>query len=92
MGGLGGAPNIPPGVIVSVNPNTATVARNASMRFTVSVTGSTNTAVRWSVARNDHGSVTDDGVFTAPDFSVTTYVVAQSETGLGSGFATITVE
>ncbi|HXN99393.1 MAG TPA: hypothetical protein VN881_09995 [Candidatus Acidoferrales bacterium] len=41
------------GIRVSINPNTATVAPGETVLFTPTVTGTTNTAVTWSVTSNN---------------------------------------
>ena len=57
----------PPTVAVSATPTTATVAVGKPQQFTASVTGSSNTAVTWSVAGGaSNGTITSSGLYTAP--------------------------
>ncbi|NBD08723.1 glycosyl hydrolase family 18 protein [Corallococcus silvisoli] len=67
-------------VQVTVSPTSATLAPGATQAFTATVTGSPNTAVTWSVdpAQNG-GTVTAQGVYTAPATAGTYRVVAQSQ-------------
>jgi hypothetical protein len=44
----------PPSVSVTVSPNSTTVLRDATQAFTAKVTGTTNTAVTWSVEDTFH--------------------------------------
>ena len=61
---------IPP-IVVTLSPATATVAVGSSQQFTATVSGSTNTAVAWSVSGtgctgSSCGVVSSAGVYTAP--------------------------
>ncbi|MBK5275600.1 MAG: hypothetical protein JJE30_11180 [Desulfuromonadales bacterium] len=56
---------IPLNVIVDVIPASATVASGGSKSFSASVTGTSNTAVTWSVVETGGGSITTSGVYTA---------------------------
>ena len=68
------APPNPPtsgSVQVSVTPNTANVRAGSSQQFAASVTGTTNTAVSWSVnniagGNSANGTITSSGNYTAP--------------------------
>lgn len=53
----------PPPVAVAVTPSSALVATGASQRFSASVSGAANSAVTWT---SSAGSISADGVFTAP--------------------------
>ena len=64
-------------VIVSVTPNNTTVTTNGTVQFTATVTGSTNTAVTWSVASGS-GTVSTSGLYTAPSTAGTASVLATS--------------
>src|SRR5882672_10110721 len=56
----------PPTVAVSIAPTTVTVAIGKTQQFTVSVTGTSNTAVTWSVAGGaSNGTITSTGLYTA---------------------------
>ncbi len=73
------AVTVTPVVAVAVSPPTATVAAGGSLTFTAAVTGTTNTAVAWSVQEaSGCGSVTQAGVYTAPAVGATCHVVATS--------------
>ena len=67
-GGGGGGSSA--GISVTVSPESATLAPNASRTFTVMVIGNANTAVDWVVEEGSSGgSVTSAGVYTAPSIS-----------------------
>lgn len=59
-------------VSVTVSPASATVGYGSTQQFAATVTGSTNTAVTWSVAGasgandNQTGSISSSGLYTAP--------------------------
>ena len=56
-----------PSVSVTVTPATANVAISKTQQFTATVSGTTNTAVNWSVAGGaSNGSITQTGIYTAP--------------------------
>ena len=55
----------PPPVVVTISPPSASVQLGASTTFTSAVTGTTNTAVTWTIT-NGGGSITAAGVYTAP--------------------------
>jgi uncharacterized protein (DUF1800 family) len=64
-------PPPPPGISVAVSPASATLAPGAARGFAATVTGSTNTAVAWSVngisgGNTVVGTVSAAGVYTAP--------------------------
>src|SRR5436189_817239 len=64
-------------VAVTISPTTATVYSGGIKQFSAAVTGSTNSAVRWSTTA---GIVTNSGFYTAPIVTATktTYVTATS--------------
>jgi Galactose oxidase, central domain len=80
-------------ISVTVTPNTATLLRGTTQSFTATVTGTTNTAVTWSVQEN-LGTINSTGVYTAPqNTSGIIHVVATSQTNsLVQGIATVTVQ
>jgi len=53
------------GVSVQVSPGTASLQASQTQQFTASVTGSTNTAVTWSLSPQV-GTITANGLYTAP--------------------------
>ncbi|MBS1824099.1 MAG: IPT/TIG domain-containing protein [Acidobacteria bacterium] len=54
-----------PPVTVSVNPGAASLATGQSQQFTAAVTGSSNTAVTWSLSAAA-GTLSSTGLYTAP--------------------------
>ena len=65
LGGCGGSP--PPQISVAISPTTASVAACQTKQFTASVTGTTNTAVTWSVTgAPSNGTISAIGLYTAP--------------------------
>ena len=73
------APAPPPPVVVAVAPASAAVDACQSATFTATVTGSSNTAVTWSIQEGAAGgSVTTGGVYTAPQAAGTYHLVATS--------------
>lgn len=65
-------------VMVSINPASATLKAGATQTFTATVTGHSNTAVTWKVEGANSGSITSNGVYTAPATAGTYRVVATS--------------
>ncbi len=64
-------PPPPPSVTVSISPSSATLAPATTRSFAATVTGSTNTAVTWSVngvtgGNATVGTITSAGLYTAP--------------------------
>lgn len=82
-----------PVVAVTVSPATPSVVVNTNQTFTAAVTGSTNTAVTWSVQEGaSGGTITSGGVYTAPASTGTYHVVATSVAdATKSATATVTV-
>lgn len=73
------APPPPPPVVVAIAPTSAAVDACRSATFTATVTGSTDTAVTWSVQEGAAGgAVTTGGVYTAPQSAGTYHLVATS--------------
>jgi Bacterial Ig-like domain (group 2)/Galactose oxidase, central domain len=83
----------PPLISVTVTPNSATVLPGATQSFAATVTGSTNTAVTWSVQENGGGTIDNTGLYTAPqDSTGKFYVVATSQANSAAkGTAVVTV-
>ncbi len=69
----------PATVAVATNVPTATMSANGAQTFTATVTGSTNTAVTWSVQEANGGTITQAGVYTAPSTAGTYHVLATSQ-------------
>jgi len=94
--GCGGSGNSspPPQIFVAVSPSTATVMVGYTQQFTAGVTGSTNTAVTWSVAGSpSNGTITTTGLYAAPPSVPNPATVTVTATSLAdsSKFATATV-
>jgi hypothetical protein len=97
--GCGGGSTTPPPstlITVKVSAPKTTVIVGQSLTFTANITGTTNTAVTWSVAGGaSNGSITSSGVYTAPTTvpsPPTVTVTATSQAApTKSGSATVTV-
>jgi len=91
--GGGSAPPPPPAITVSVSPSSAMVDQGATRTFTASVTGTTNTAVTWSVQEGPAGgTITSAGIYTAPSTAGTFHIMATSQTDSAkSATAAVTV-
>ena len=97
--GCGGSSNSPPAptpaslISVTITPSSATVFRDATQAFTAKVTGTTNTAVTWSVAGSSGGTIDSAGLYTPPQNGAGTfYVVATSQANsAAAGTATVIV-
>ena len=69
-----------PVVSIALSPTSASLAPSATRTFTATVTGSTHTAVTWSVQQGPGGgTVTSGGVYSAPQTPGTYHVVATSQ-------------
>ncbi len=87
-------------VAASISPTTAVVALGGQQQFQAKVTGSTNTAVNWSISGTGCsgsacGTITSGGLYTAPGAlpslaTVTVKAVAQIDASV-SASATVTV-
>jgi hypothetical protein len=79
-------------VVVTVTPKTASVVAGGRVSFGATVSGTTNTAVAWSVVEANCGSITTAGVYSAPPAAATCHVVAASSAEPGkTDTATLTV-
>jgi hypothetical protein len=84
-----------PLISVTVTPNSITLSPGTTQSFTAAVTGTTNTAVTWSVQENSGGTIDSmSGLYTAPQDSTGTFhVVATSLSNPASmGIAAVTVQ
>ena len=62
-----GAATKPPAITVMIAPTSANVPVNKTQQFTASVSGTTNTAVTWSVMGGaSNGSISQTGLYSAP--------------------------
>ena len=75
---------------VQIQPPSAYVAPGDTVSFSASVPSAPQ-AVTWSVQESGGGSVTESGIYTAPQETGTYHVVAQSADGTQSAEATINV-
>jgi len=82
------------GVSVQVSPGAPKVEPNRSLTFAAVVTGTVSTAVSWSIQEGAAGgSISPEGVYTAPAATGVFRVVATSVTDpTATGGATVTVE
>ena len=55
-----------PTVAITVTPPTGSLTANLTLQLTATVTGSSNTAVTWSILNSGPGSVSASGLYTAP--------------------------
>ena len=91
-----GSKGAPAAVAVAVTPASASVAVSKSQQFTATVTGSTNTAVTWSVIGGAaNGTISASGLYTAPSTvpnpaQVTVTATSQAD-ATKSGSANVTV-
>lgn len=73
------APPPAPTVSVTVTPSSATVFSGATQAFTAKVTGTTNSAVTWSVQASSGGTIDSAGLYTAaPNVGGSFLVIATS--------------
>ena len=80
-------------VSVTVTPSSVTVLRDATQAFTAKATGTTNTAVTWSVEENSGGTIDSAGIYTPPKNGAGTFhVIATSQANsAAAGAAAVTV-
>jgi hypothetical protein len=77
-------------ITISITPRTATMYTNEKFQFQASVGSAGNKAVAWSSVG---GTVTEQGLFTAPEAPGTCHVIATSQAdGSKTAVATVTVE
>ena len=92
-GGGGGGGQVQSISVAIDAPKTVTVAASATHQFQATVTGTSNTAVTWTVMEASGGSVNASGLYTAPGTPGTYHVVATSQADSSkSDTATATVE
>ena len=81
-----------PNISISINPASLTLGGGQTQQFTATVTGTTNTAVTWTVQEVGGGTVTTGGFYTAPATPGAFHVVATSQASPAkTATATITV-
>lgn len=82
----------PAPIVVGISPVTASVDAGGQVTFAAVVSGTTNTAVTWSVVEAGCGTITAAGVYTAPGAAGTCHVAAASVADPGkTAQATVTV-
>ncbi|VVB91307.1 S-layer protein [uncultured archaeon] len=81
-----------PAISVIIDPASTTLEINKGIQFNARVTGTNNTAVKWSVQEIGGGSINTTGLYTAPSKSGTYHVIATSVAdSTKTAIATITV-
>lgn len=68
----------PPQIAVSIAPENASALINGAVQFGVTVSGSSDTAVTWSLKESNGGTVTAAGLYQAPSVNGTYHVTATS--------------
>ena len=81
-------------ITITVTPNSSTVMRGQTQLFAAKVTGTTNSAVTWSVQEPAGGMIDSTGLYTAPkSTSGTFHVVATSQANsTAQGIAAVVVQ
>jgi hypothetical protein len=83
--------SVAPVVSVSVSPTSVAMPQKWQQQFSATVSGSSNTAVTWSVKQGT-GTITQSGLYTAPQAVETDVITATSQAdSTKSASATITV-
>ena len=78
-------------IAVSISPTTVALSQASQQQFAATVSGSSNTAVTWAVTQGT-GTITQSGLYTAPQAAETDIVVATSQAdSTKSASASITV-
>lgn len=84
---------VTPNVSVSISPPNTIISVYKGVQFNAAVTGTTNTAVMWSVQETGGGSINTSGLYVAPGTAGTYHVKATSiEDNTRVAIATITVK
>lgn len=82
-------------ISVSVAPSTITLFATQTQQFTPTVVGNNNTSVTWSINPNNVGSISGNGLYTAPASVASTQTVTVTATSVADntkfGTATITL-
>jgi hypothetical protein len=79
------------GVNISISPTSVSLNEGAQQQFTATVTGTTNTAVNWSV-KSGTGTINSFGLYTAPNAQETDTVQVQGKADTTkTASATVTV-
>ncbi|MFL6443752.1 MAG: hypothetical protein ACJ713_08070 [Candidatus Sulfotelmatobacter sp.] len=64
---------------VTINPREVTIHVGKTQTFEAVVKGTRSTGIRWAIAEDNGGSITEDGIYTAPHHIGLYHVVATSE-------------
>jgi Bacterial Ig-like domain (group 2)/Galactose oxidase, central domain len=81
-------------ISITVTPSSSTVSPGQTQSFAANVTGTTNSAVTWSVQEPSGGTIDSTGLYTAPQDSTGTFhVVATSQANSAAkGVAAVAVQ
>ena len=85
----GGTITVTPAITVSLIPTSVTLSASQSQQFSATVSGSSNTAVQWSI-NNSIGTLSATGLYTAPPSVSTTEVISVTATSLASPIVSAT--
>ncbi len=93
-GSTSSAPQPAPLITVTVTPNSITLSPGTTQTFAAAVTGTTDTAVTWSVQESVGGTIDSTGLYKAPQDSTGTFhVVATSQANSAAkGIAAVAVQ
>ncbi|HEY2470684.1 MAG TPA: DUF2341 domain-containing protein, partial [Terracidiphilus sp.] len=84
-----------PTVAVSIAPGSATLSSNETLQFTATVSNASDSSVVWTISPAGTGTITGDGVYTAPESIPTQQTVTITATSRAdstkSAFATLTL-
>jgi hypothetical protein len=82
----------PPTITVLVTPGSVTVLRDSTQTFTAKVTGTTNTAITWSMEQGSGGTIDSTGLYTPPpNGSGIFYVIATSQANSAAAGSAVVV-
>ena len=75
------APVEPSNIFISISPGKSAVSTGSTEQFTASVTGTTKTAVTWSILSSgtNEGSVDSTGSYKAPDLGLPNSVTIEAK-------------
>ena len=77
---------------VTINPHEVTIHVGQTQTFEAVVKGTHSTGIRWAIAEGNAGSITEDGIYTAPPHIGLYHIVATSEENPSArAFAKVTV-
>jgi hypothetical protein len=77
---------------VTISPHEVTIHLGETQTFEAVVIGTRSTGIRWTIAERNGGSITEDGIYTAPRHIGLYRVIATSEENPSArAFAKVTV-